>query len=98
MLLIYATVSLAIVLAAVYIFIISFAHQPRRAIDSELYYTTNDGSGKAYPLPATITSTSFETSKDDEKVSVSVVVPCYNETKRLGVMLEESVQDRKSVV
>lgn len=62
------------------------AHRPRKPFPSELVYITieNDGSrSKPKPLPNIL--------KDEAAVSFSLVIPAYNETKRLPVMLAEAV-------
>lgn len=86
---IYATVTIAVLCAIVYATLILFSHKPRPPTSSESYYKTNDNSNTIYELPTRIDSV---TPKRVSKVEVSVVVPCYNETERLGKMLSEATE------
>ncbi|KAI5950741.1 ALG5 [Candida jiufengensis] len=63
--------------------------EPRLPIESESTYKTNDQLNKSYQLSSRLSSTS---STSNPKYKVSVVIPCYNETKRLGKMLDESIE------
>lgn len=76
-------------LALVYGLVILFSHQPRPAHPEELLYATNDEEGTVHHLPARITS--LKAPEAAEGILLSVVVPSYNETSRLGKMLEEAV-------
>lgn len=60
------------------------AHIPRAVLESELYFVTN---GKQGPLPLPKRNADAE-----DGIELSVVVPCYNETQRLRVMLEEAIE------
>lgn len=84
---IYAASLLATLLALVYACVILFSHHPRPPTPSELKYSTNDGKGPVHDLPPRLTST--KVAKPTKKLTV--VVPCYNETARLGKMLEEAL-------
>lgn len=76
-----------LVLSYVAVFLLS--NRPRPPAPSEGKYKTNDGKGAVHTLPPHITcSTPSPASKT---IDVTVVVPSYNETARLGNMLEESV-------
>lgn len=81
----YLLAFVATVLALVYGTIIVFSHHPRASTLSEgQYFTTIEG---VYELPK-ITPKSLGKATTE----LTVVVPCYNETARLGVMLEEAVE------
>ncbi|KAG0689644.1 dolichyl-phosphate beta-glucosyltransferase, partial [Pichia californica] len=69
-----------------YTIIWSFSHKPRLPFKSELTYHTNDKENKSYKLPK------FNSEiPEDEKVFLSIVIPCFNETTRLKVMLQEAI-------
>lgn len=74
---------------AVYLGVYLFSHSPRRPVASELKYRTNDYEKKVYTLPDTMDPTSQYKEKG---IEISVVIPCYNETKRLGVMMEDCLE------
>ncbi|KAG7663204.1 uncharacterized protein J8A68_003286 [[Candida] subhashii] len=78
-----------VIIALVYCIIIFLSHRPRLSVSSELKYRTNDKDNKLYILPPRITSNSTFKYHD---IDISLVVPCWNETKRLGGMLEEAVE------
>lgn len=78
----------AALLAAVYGVIIFFSHTPRLPLPTEDTYTTNDGSGEHHQLPPRIHSKS---KVHNYGIDLSVVIPCYNETKRLGKMLDDAI-------
>lgn len=84
----YTAAALATLLALVYGTVIFFSHNPRAATASELKYQTNDGKGPVHSLPPAASSKATSEASD---AVLSVVVPCYNETARLGVMLDEAV-------
>lgn len=86
----YAVSTLFTALAIVYGLVILFSHQPRAALPKELLYATNDDQGMVHPLPEAINSS--RAPKEAENVLLSVVVPCYNETSRLGRMVKEAVE------
>lgn len=73
---------------SLYTVIYLFSHNPRPPFKSELFYITNDSKKEQFALPERIT----ESSKFEYKgIDLSVIIPCYNETKRLKVMLEECI-------
>lgn len=78
-------IGLSLVCGAVYL----LSHKPRDALASELFYKTNDNLGKSYDLLSDQSPNVPE--KERQKIEISVVVPCYNETRRLGKMLDECV-------
>lgn len=85
--------SLATLLALLYGAILLFSHQPRSPTPSEGKYKTNDDKGPIHDLPCRATSKDAESSESvKEQLVLTVVVPSYNETARLGKMLEETVQ------
>ncbi|ODQ78844.1 glycosyltransferase family 2 protein [Babjeviella inositovora NRRL Y-12698] len=67
--------------AIIYLFVIVFSHSPREPFPSELTYLTADSGPRNLPLVLTAPAT----------LKLSVVIPCYNETQRLGPMLEEAI-------
>lgn len=85
---VYVASAVATLLALVYGAIILFSHQPRLPTPSELKYSTNDAKGPVHDLPPRLSSGKIS----DSSLTLSVVVPCYNETARLGKMLDEAVQ------
>lgn len=82
--------TIATILALLYATVLLFSHQPRAATPSEGKYKTNDGRGPVHDLPPRATSKGSRSS--DTETELTVVVPSYNETGRLGKMLEESVE------
>lgn len=78
-----------ILLVAVYGIIYAFSHSPRESFKEELLYTTNDNDNIKYELPTRINGKSEFI---DRGIEVTVVIPCYNETKRLGKMFEECIE------
>ncbi|GMM29165.1 dolichyl-phosphate beta-glucosyltransferase [Martiniozyma asiatica (nom. inval.)] len=68
--------SVTVILLLLYIAVWIFTYAPRAAISSEMKYTTNGTTGQ-HPF-------------EDKDMTLSVIVPCYNETGRLGVMLKEA--------
>ena len=73
---------------SIYATVIFFSHKPRKPFPSELTYKTNDSTDKTHPLPPRInTNSSFQ----DDGIDISLVIPCYNETERLGKMLDEAI-------
>ncbi|KAK6460567.1 nucleotide-diphospho-sugar transferase [Scheffersomyces coipomensis] len=81
-----------VVLILAYGTIIFFSHTPRLPFPNEAKYITNDNSSNTlYDLPPRITSTSTP-HKNEDGIVLSIVIPCYNETKRLGKMLDEAVE------
>ncbi|CAD1810488.1 Glycosyl transferase 2 family protein [Candida parapsilosis] len=84
---IYVSATIAVLCVLVYVTLILFSHKPRPPTSSESYYKTNDNANASYELPTRIDSTSLERKP---QVEISVVIPCYNETKRLSKMLSEA--------
>ncbi|OWB77772.1 hypothetical protein B5S32_g1947 [[Candida] boidinii] len=82
--LLYSTISLIIILIALYIIIYAFTHKPRKAFPSELKYKTNDNTEILHPLPEKL-------SPSQDNIELSLVIPCYNETKRLKIMLDDAI-------
>lgn len=80
---------LVVAVLIIYSVILLFTHNPRSPAASELKYITNDGTDSMYDLPPRTNSTSKI--DPDSKVELSVVIPCYNETERLGKMLDEAI-------
>lgn len=66
-----------------YITIVLLSHKPRKHFDSELYYRTS-GLSEKFPLPS-------RNADPMDDIELTVVIPCYNETARLGIMLEEAI-------
>lgn len=62
----------------IYTFVWALTHKPRNAFPSELKYKTNDG----------IQLHEFQ----PKELELSVVIPCFNETERLKLMLDEAIQ------
>lgn len=77
---------IAILFGLVYGVAYFFSHSPRNPEASELKFKTNDDKGELYDLPTTIDPKS---SFVDKGIEILVVIPCYNETKRLEKMFEE---------
>lgn len=82
-----ALAALFAMVAALYAAIMVFSHWPRPPTAAELKYETNDGLGAVHDLP---TRMSAKHAPEDEKLLLSVIIPCFNETARLGKMLEEA--------
>lgn len=85
----YTAAALATLLAVLYGAVLFFSHNPRAATASEQKYQTTDGKGPIHPLPP---AASPRGPIPESDTVLSVVVPCYNETGRLGVMLDEAVE------
>lgn len=87
----YTGLTLVALLVIVYLAVIVLSHKPRPIHPSELNYQTTSLKGGIDPelhaLPELPTSVEAQ---DD--IEVSVVIPCYNETKRLKLMLDESIE------
>lgn len=66
---------------AFYVLILFLSHSPRAAVPSELNYITADGNTGVLP-----------TLDDAASVDLSIVVPCYNESARLPIMLEDATK------
>ncbi|WPK23203.1 hypothetical protein PUMCH_000431 [Australozyma saopauloensis] len=80
---------LSTLLALLYGTVLIFSHLPRVPTPSEGKYKTNNGEGAVNDLPPR--GSSRKSKADDSSLELTVVVPSYNETGRLGKMLEESV-------
>ncbi|ODV65194.1 hypothetical protein HYPBUDRAFT_154040 [Hyphopichia burtonii NRRL Y-1933] len=86
---------IALGLAIVYGVVLYFSHIPRLETPSELTYITNDFTENSYDLPPRLTS---QVGLKDQSlhgrgsIELSVVIPCYNETNRLGKMLDEATE------
>ncbi|KAM0750682.1 hypothetical protein T439DRAFT_325738 [Meredithblackwellia eburnea MCA 4105] len=83
MLLQLAAVTLAILLVLAYVALIIFSPKPPTPTPSESTYLTTSSPTKAQQLPELVSTPAT--------VELSVVVPAYNERKRLGIMLNEAV-------
>jgi dolichyl-phosphate beta-glucosyltransferase len=78
-----------VAVAAVYGVVIVFSHSPRAEFEEEGKYITNDANGEKYDLPTRLNSTSGSIKSDS--IELSIIIPCYNEVKRLGKMLDEAI-------
>ncbi|KAG7193799.1 dolichyl-phosphate beta-glucosyltransferase [Scheffersomyces spartinae] len=85
----YVVAAVVTIFAAVYGVILFFRHQPRLPVESELKYITNDKTQKTYDLPERLSSRLKPCERTKE---LSVIIPCYNETKRLGKMMDECIE------
>ncbi|KRZ98736.1 uncharacterized protein AC631_05509, partial [Debaryomyces fabryi] len=88
--LVYILLFAAALAICIYSIIVLFSHKPREPTPSELTYTTNDSAGEHYKLPSRINSSTSE--YKDDGIQLSVVIPCFNETQRLGKMLSECIE------
>lgn len=68
-----------------YASILTLSNNPRGSLSEEEEYLTTDAHGISEE------PRQLESIYDEPELELSVVIPCYNETKRLGVMLEEAV-------
>ncbi|CAL9734260.1 dolichyl-phosphate beta-glucosyltransferase [Monosporozyma servazzii] len=68
----------------VYFLIYFFSNTPREPFPEELEYTTIDSKvgSKRHPLPTT----------EEDDIELSVVVPSYNETSRILIMLQDAIE------
>lgn len=85
-----AIVVIALV-AVLYLTVYALSHVPRASLPSELEYVSFTADGKAsekFPLPRL---------EDPASVDFSVVIPCYNESERLEIMLDEALPELKRV-
>ncbi|KAI5948758.1 ALG5 [Candida theae] len=89
MYMIYIAATIGVLLAILYATLILLSHKPRPPTSNESFYKTNDATNASYDLPPRICSTS---PKRVPKVEISVVIPCYNETKRLDKMMSEATE------
>lgn len=81
--------TLLVLYATFYILIVLLSHKPRPSKPSEHCYITNSTTIDNNKNVETTDLIKFDT--NNEKIEFSLVVPCYNETKRLGIMLDEAV-------
>lgn len=80
---------LVALLGALYALVLVFRHLPRSETANERKYITNDGLGdQVYELPPRLGDAK---SIQEPTTDLSVVIPCYNETLRLGVMLDDAI-------
>lgn len=86
---VYLLTALVVAVAAIYAVIVVFSHTPRAPLPAESKYATNDGKGPIYDLRPRGRPGAAQVTEDP--VTLSVVIPCYNEIDRLGVMLDECV-------
>lgn len=84
----FVTVLLAVA-ASLYIVVYLLSHSPRKPFPEELKYLTNDGKGGTITgdLPDTVSE-----KKNLDDIELSVVVPSFNETGRILVMLSEAIE------
>lgn len=84
----YIILALVVVVALVYGGVYLFSHAPRAPFAEEGFYRTNDGTTASHSLPP---RASVGGAPPEDAVDLLVVIPCYNEIDRLGVMLDECV-------
>lgn len=70
-------------ISILYLAVLFFSHTPRLPTSSELTYITNDETDQHYDI---------KTAPNINNLELSVVIPCFNETKRLGKMLDEATE------
>lgn len=89
-LLLFWSILIASSLLIVYAMVLYLSHNPRKPFPLELRYYTNDDKQMLHELLPTINSTlsTFE----DHGIDISIVIPCFNETNRLGRMLNEAIE------
>lgn len=75
-----------------YLIVYLLSHTPRLPFDDELEYQTIDGNGGITKkrLPDVCQENNVKKDEDDG-IILSVVVPSYNETKRISTMLADSI-------
>lgn len=86
---VFITTALLIKIAGLYTLIYLLSHTPRKPYPEELQYITTDGKGgiKRGKLPNV-----EDSAKDtDDDIELSVVIPSYNETSRILVMLMDAI-------
>ncbi|ONH68774.1 Dolichyl-phosphate beta-glucosyltransferase [Cyberlindnera fabianii] len=89
----YFAAFLATAVALVYAIVLIFSHSPRPPVDSEktFFTTTKTGLDPDHkPLPER------GILQPIEDIILSVVIPCYNETSRLKIGLDETVEHLKA--
>ncbi|ODQ64501.1 nucleotide-diphospho-sugar transferase [Nadsonia fulvescens var. elongata DSM 6958] len=77
---------LGAILCLVYLIVIILAHTPRKIVSPERTYKTCEC--ESLPL--------IESKSSNPSLMVSVIIPCYNETERLRIMLDEAVPHLES--
>lgn len=85
-----------IAIVSVYAVIKLFSHSPRAPLPEELQYQTADINGKI--LRGDLPNVTRETKNGIDDILISVVVPSYNETGRIPVMLTEAIKFLQSSV
>lgn len=84
------------ILGSVYLIIYLLSHTPRPPYPEELEYRTIDEHGKQLKGKLSNVSDNEEGKGDD--ILLSVVVPSYNETKRILIMLTEAIKYLKEAM
>lgn len=88
----YVVAALVALILAVYVAVFAFSHKPRPVHKHEQFFETTVADGSvSSKQPLVALERQLHKADEDDDVFISVVVPCYNETKRLGVMLEDAV-------
>lgn len=83
-----------VALLVLYLLVLLFSHSPRNPFESELYFITTEKDGsKSAPLPLPVAN-----SPSDGTIELSVVIPCYNETSRLKLMFDDSINYLKETL
>lgn len=85
-----------IALVSVYTIIKLLSHTPRPPYAEELEYLTTDKHGKA--LKAKLPEVTENLDRNIDDILISVVVPSYNETGRILVMLTEAINYLRSTM
>ncbi|RCK58827.1 Dolichyl-phosphate beta-glucosyltransferase [Candida viswanathii] len=87
----YVLTFLIAVLALIYAFVVLFSHKPRLPEPTEGTYLTNGptrNTNESFDLPPRITPESLF---NYEGIDVSLIIPSYNEAKRITKMLDEAI-------
>lgn len=85
----YVIVFLIVIISLIYGFVILFSHKPRLPEPKEGLYLTNIGSrNELFDLPPRITPNSVF---KYEGIDISLIIPSYNEAKRITKMLDEAI-------
>lgn len=82
-----------IIVIVAYLVVYTFSHSPRPPLGSELKYKTNDYDGNNYDLPPPLDP---QSTYKENGIELSVVIPCYNETNRLGLMMDDCINYLKT--
>ncbi|KAI8132692.1 hypothetical protein DUD61_003650 [Geotrichum candidum] len=80
--------------AIVYALVLIFKHSPRRPFSSEFTFLTNSDDTKGSSEDQTINDLPFTReigTADSTGIDLSVIVPCFNETKRLKLFLDDAL-------